>query len=236
MEAIILAGGLGTRLRPVIKDLPKPMADVNGKPFLAHLMDYWIKQGVKRFILSVGYKSEIIRDYFGDEYNGVSVAYSIEKKPLGTGGGLLLALKQLNSREDCLVLNGDSFFKINLKDFLDFHKEKKADLTMALKKLDQNDRYMGVALDEDNRVVNLSLQSDANGFLINGGIYLIKPTVFDGFEYQRDQKISLEAEIFPALLKEQVSLYGHAVSEDFIDIGMPEDYDKMKNWDYILNS
>src|SRR3989344_9594340 len=114
MEAIILAGGLGTRLQSVVKDLPKPMADVNGRPFLAYLMDYWIKQGVKRFILSVGYKSEIIRDYFGDEYNGVSVAYSIEKKPLGTGGGLLLALKQLNSRGDFFGFNGGTFFKKKL--------------------------------------------------------------------------------------------------------------------------
>ena len=95
MEAIILAGGLGTRLRPAVPNLPKPMAPVNGRPFLEHQIDYWIRQGVRRFVLSVGYMHEAIEGYFGASYRGAEIAYAVERSPLGTGGGLLLAMDDL---------------------------------------------------------------------------------------------------------------------------------------------
>ena len=106
--AIILAGGLGARLNNTVPNLPKPMAPINNRPFLEHQMDYWIGQGINRFILSVGYLKDLIIDHFGDKYKKASIEYAIEHKPLGTGGGLLLAAK--NITEPFLVLNGDTFF------------------------------------------------------------------------------------------------------------------------------
>ena len=127
--AIILAGGLGTRLREAVPNLPKPMVPIHNRPFLEHQMDYWIEQGITRFILSVGYLKDIIISHFGNSYKSVSIDYAIETSPLGTGGALLLAAKNLN--ETFLVLNGDTFIEVSLDGFflacsfiqniLDFH-------------------------------------------------------------------------------------------------------------------
>lgn len=228
MEAIILAGGLGTRLRSVVSDVPKPMADINGKPFLAILIEYWIKQGITRFILSVGYKHEIIQNYFGNEYNGAPIAYSVETEPLGTGGGLLLALDKLNSKNDCLILNGDTFFEINLQEFLAYHKNKKSDLTMALKKVENNLRYTGGLLDDDQRIISLSSKADGTECLINGGVYLAKPAIFYRFKSFFENKVSLENEIFPELLRQQTRFYGASFSGRFVDMGVPTGYELIR--------
>lgn len=228
MEAIILAGGLGTRLRSVVSDVPKPMADINGKPFLAILIEYWIKQGITRFILAVGYKHEIIQKYFGDEYNGVPMIYSVEKEPLGTGGGLLLALDKLNSQNDCLILNGDTFFEINVQEFLAYHKNKKSDLTMALKKVENNSRYTGVLIDEHQRIISLSFETNDKESIINGGVYLAQPNIFFQFQSLPEKKVALEAEIFPELLERYTKIYGFNFSGKFIDMGVPTDYELMK--------
>lgn len=112
ITAIILAGGMGTRLRSAVPDLPKPMAPIHERPFLEHQMDYWIGQGVSRFIVSVGYMKEVIMDHFGASYRATPLTYAIEEEPLGTGGGLLLAAQGLS--ETFLVLNGDTFFEVDL--------------------------------------------------------------------------------------------------------------------------
>ena len=109
--AIILAGGLGTRLRKLVSDVPKPMASVNGRPFVAHLMDYWIEQGITQFILSVGYLKESIIHYFGNEYRGIKIEYSVEESPLGTGGGVLLAIKNIKS-DDYFVLHKNTAYTL----------------------------------------------------------------------------------------------------------------------------
>ncbi|WP_157844846.1 sugar phosphate nucleotidyltransferase [Methylocucumis oryzae] len=128
--AIILAGGLGTRLRSVVSELPKPMASVSGRPFLEHLMDYWFAQGVTRFILSVGYQSDIITTHFGAHYRHARIDYAIESEPLGTGGGLFYALQEVD--ETVLVLNGDTFFSVALDELADFHKNHDSSWTFFI--------------------------------------------------------------------------------------------------------
>ena len=114
-SAVILAGGLGTRLRSVVPYLPKPMAPINGRPFLEHQMRYWSTQGIDHFVLSVGYRYQTIIDYFGAQVEGASLDYVIEESPLGTGGGLVLASKKVSQQENFLLLNGDTYFEIELK-------------------------------------------------------------------------------------------------------------------------
>ena len=117
--AIILAGGLGTRLRKVAPKVPKPMAPINNRPFVEYQMDYWINQGITQFILSVGYLKDVIINHFGNSYKGISIEYVEESSPLGTGGGLLFAAKNLH--ETFVVLNGDTFFEVNINSLYKFH-------------------------------------------------------------------------------------------------------------------
>ena len=114
MEAIILAGGKGTRLQSVVSDVPKPMADVNGRPFLSYLLHFLSTKGVRKVVLSVGYKHEVISNYYSNCFENMSICYAIENEPLGTGGALVESLKQVTD-SNVLLLNGDSFFDINLK-------------------------------------------------------------------------------------------------------------------------
>jgi D-glycero-alpha-D-manno-heptose 1-phosphate guanylyltransferase len=132
-EAVILAGGLGTRLKSVIKDIPKPMAEVCGKTFLCYILDFLIKYEIKRVILSVGYKWEAIREFFGEQYKSVNLVYAIEYEPLGTGGAIKNALKYVQDTE-VFILNGNTLFNIDLSVFYSFHKNKNSNLSIALKK------------------------------------------------------------------------------------------------------
>jgi|ETNmetMinimDraft_11_1059920.scaffolds.fasta_scaffold01447_6 D-glycero-alpha-D-manno-heptose 1-phosphate guanylyltransferase len=224
--AIILAGGLGTRLRSEVPDLPKPMAPVNERPFLSYLMDYWIGQGVSRIVLSIGYKSHAIRDYYGDRYRHVELQYSVEEKPLGTGGGLLLALQQMQGGDDFLVLNGDTFFAVDLGVLMECHKHTGSDVTMALLDVAENDRYGGVSMDSNGRIASLDSSSgDAGSNRVNGGVYLMKRDLFDGCAVDGlRQGCSLEDDLFPAILKNGKNVSGYLSSGRFIDIGVPKDY------------
>jgi D-glycero-alpha-D-manno-heptose 1-phosphate guanylyltransferase len=220
--AVILAGGLGTRLRSVVPDLPKPMAAVRGRPFLEHQMDYWIGQDIDRFILSVGYRADAITDHFGSHYRGVAVEYAIEQEPLGTGGGLLLAAQGM--REPFLVLNGDSFFAVSLAALLSFHRARNSSWTLALFPTREQGRYMGIDLAADGRVVSIKADRPGNVRLANGGAYLVTPNVLDAFSNRRGTRISLEDEILPAIAATKSALYGMEFKGLFIDIGVPADY------------
>lgn len=214
MEAIILAGGFGTRLRSACPNLPKPMAPIQGKPFLAHLLEYWKDQGVSHFILSVGYLHPIIIHYFGKDYRGIPIDYAIENEPLGTGGGILQSLPYLHRKESTfLVLNGDTFFDLPLASF-----SHKGEITLALYKIKKNRRYLGLTLDEHSKIQSYN---DPNSQLINGGCYLLNKKCMTRFE--RKGALSLENEILPILIREG-SCYGRLFEGLFIDIGIPEDY------------
>lgn len=220
--AIILAGGLGTRLRSAVPDLPKPMAPIDGRPFLEYQMDYWCGQGIDRFILSLGYRHRTVIDHFGSTYRGIPVDYVVEQTPLGTGGGLLLAAEGLT--EPFLVLNGDTFFEVDLKQLAHFHIERASEWTFVLFRASEIGRYMGLEVADDGRIHRLRSDTAQPGRLANGGAYLVEPSVLHGFPKKADKKYSLENDLLPFLLNRGRGLYGMEQSGRFIDIGIPEDY------------
>ncbi|MDL0105753.1 D-glycero-D-manno-heptose 1-phosphate guanosyltransferase [Campylobacter vicugnae] len=214
-EAIILCGGLGTRLRSVISDVPKPMAPIKNKPFLAFVLEYLKKQNISRVVLAVSYKYEIIQEYFGNSYLGMQILYSIEKEPLGTGGAILEALNLINSNS-CYVLNGDTFFDVNL----DRLKLDNSDICVALKPMKNFDRYGSVDIDNNSYISAFNEKKFTSNGLINGGVYLIKKNIFNSFNLPN--KFSFE-EFF----QENFLIFNAkaTVFDDyFIDIGIPQDY------------
>ncbi|EGM2418370.1 NTP transferase domain-containing protein, partial [Campylobacter coli] len=184
MQAIVLAGGLGTRLRSVVQDLPKPMAPINGKPFLAFILEYLKKQGITEIILSVSYKYELIQEYCKDEFHGMKIHYNIEKELLGTGGAIKDALKLV--KNEVYVVNGDTFFDIDLKKLV-LNGSK---ICIALKQMQNFDRYGTVNVDEQGIVTSFEEKVFKKQGLINGGIYLLKKDIFD--EFSLEKKFSFE--------------------------------------------
>lgn len=224
MEAIVLAGGLGTRLKEHVPDLPKPMAPVGGRPFLEHQIDYWIEQGVSSFILSVGYKREVIQSRFGDRYRDAEISYAVEEKPLGTGGGLILSVEKLKTDNPFILLNGDTFFEVDLSEMENLHKGKNSDVTVALHQLKENTRYGSVKLDGDGKITDFNSAPDAGNSLINGGVYIINPAALSSTKWRSGDNVSLEDDLFPAMIESGIRFYGYLSSGRFIDIGVPEDY------------
>lgn len=220
--AVILAGGLGTRLRSAVPNLPKPMADVCGKPFLEHLIHYWIGQGVSRFVVSVGYKRESITSHFGSGYRGVPIDYVEEEVPLGTGGGLLIAAMGLYS--PFILLNGDTFFQVNLEALLKFHKLKKSELSFSLFRANESNRYGGVLIDNNRRIWSLDTAKGNEGALVNGGVYVVEPDTLNSAGFKIGHKYSLEDDVIPKLLGRNMQIFGFESEGKFLDIGVPEDY------------
>lgn len=222
--AVILAGGLGTRLRKAAPDVPKAMAPIGGRPFLEHQLDFWIAAGITRFVLSVGYRREVIIEHFGEEYRGARIDYAVEETPLGTGGGLLRAVKALDENTPFLLLNGDTFFDVSLADFFRFHTQKAADLSVALFRAPDADRYGLADLDADQRVSALASVTAQTGQLANGGVYCLTAKVLRHWLDKSERKISFEMDILPEMLSRGMRLFGMESPGRFIDIGAPDDY------------
>lgn len=218
-EAIVLAGGFGTRLQTVVKEVPKPMAPVAGKPFLQYILDYLITHKVAHVVLAVGYLRETIIDYFGDNYQSLSITYAVEENPLGTGGGILNACNQIKG-DNVFVINGDTFFDVDLVELSAFHESNNALLTVALKKMEKFDRYGTVETDNEGRIIGFLEKKYLDEGLINGGIYCLNKHIFHP---ELPAAFSFEKEI---LEKEIVNrkIYGLRSEGYFIDIGIPEDY------------
>ncbi|HAA2186651.1 D-glycero-D-manno-heptose 1-phosphate guanosyltransferase [Campylobacter jejuni] len=214
MQAIILCGGLGTRLKSIIKDIPKPMAPINDKPFLEFIFEYLKKQGIKEVILAVSYKYEVIQEYFKDEFLGIKIKYSIEKEPLGTGGAIKEALKFI--KNEAYVLNGDTIFDIDLKKLI-LNNSK---ICLALKQMNDFDRYGTVELDSKNYIKLFKEKEFKKQGLINGGIYFLNKDIFNDFTLQ--EKFSFEE--FLQENYEKLKAKAHIFDNYFIDIGVPEDY------------
>ncbi|HAA1924205.1 D-glycero-D-manno-heptose 1-phosphate guanosyltransferase [Campylobacter coli] len=220
MQAIVLAGGLGTRLRSVVQDLPKPMAPINGKPFLAFVLEYLKKQGITEIILSVSYKYELIQEYFKDEFHGMKIHYNIEKELLGTGGAIKDALKLV--KNEAYVVNGDTFFDIDLKKLV-LNSSK---ICIALKQMQNFDRYGTVNVDEQGIVTSFEEKVFKKQGLINGGIYLLKKDIFDKFDLEK--KFSFEEFLQENYIK--LKARAEIFDDYFIDIGIPEDYQIFCNY------
>ena len=222
MEAIVLAGGLGTRLRAAVPDLPKPMAPVGDRPFLELLLDHWIRQGVARFILSVGYRREAITGHFGVAFHGAAIDYAVEEKPRGTGGGLLLACCSLAEPGAFLVLNGDTYFEAPLGALRQFHAARRAEITLSLFRSPQQGRYTGLQVGAAGEVI--SLHAGVPGSLANGGVYLMERSLLEGAPWQSSAPVSLEEDILPFALQSGKRVFGLECGGRFLDIGVPEDY------------
>jgi D-glycero-alpha-D-manno-heptose 1-phosphate guanylyltransferase len=202
--------------------MPKPMAPVGGRPFLACLMDYWISQGVNHFVVSVGYMKEVIMDYFGSSYRSTPIAYAIEETRLGTGGGLLLAAQGI--KEPFLVLNGDTFFEVDLAKLLKFHTKNASDWTFSLFRTSEFGRYMGMDVSDNGQIISLKMGSEEQNRLSNGGAYLVSPSSLEKSDFKAGEKFSLEDELLPALMNQGFNLFGIEFKDSFIDIGIPKDY------------
>lgn len=232
-QAVILAGGFGTRLAHVVNDVPKPMAKIKDEPFLDYIIESLQKHGFNKFVFLTGYKSEIIEEYYKNLENAVFVR---EEKALGTGGAILNAFEYL--KDEFFVINGDTFFDIDYSIIEDFCKNKKDACTIALRYTNNIGRYGFVDINDNYAVTSFiekgHLPQDRIDGYINGGIYFIKKSILEDFAEKFDGNfISLETEIFPKLITNN-SLYGLPLGGCFIDIGIPEDYykaqDLIPNW------
>ncbi len=220
--AIILAGGLGTRLRSAVPDLPKCMAPVAGKPFISHVIDYCIEQGITNFVLSLGYKSEIIINYINENYLKLNVQFSIEHEPLGTGGAIKHACTK-TKEQTILVLNGDTLFKVDVNELATLHNRQNADCTLALKPMNNFDRYGVVEMNENGSVISFQekkLYAQGN---INGGVYILNAEKFITETFEK--VFSFEKEYLENNLNNR-KIIGLIQDCYFIDIGIPEDFEK----------
>lgn len=226
IQALILAGGLGTRLRSMINDVPKPMAQLDGQPFLEYQIKFLQKYDICDVIISVGYKAETISDYFGDGTRFSSnIRYSKETSPLGTGGAIKKALPML--KDTFLVLNGDSIFLSSLTELLQTHEKNNADLTVLLRKQeDKENRYGKVLLANDDRIVGFQEKQSNDTHLINAGMYVIEKhsVMWDDL----GDSFSFEKELLQPLIHKK-RIYGHVSDGYFIDIGIPTDYKMAQN-------
>lgn len=220
-DVYILSGGLGKRLKTVTRNKPKPMIKVGGRPFLDIIIDYMMSFGFRRFILGIGYKAEIFKEYYKNfKSQNLSIKFSEEKIPLGTGGAVKKA-KNLIKSSPFLILNGDSFCEFDPLDFIKFHKRQKASVSILLKKISSGVDYGRVKLDKSGRIVGFNEKdSQAKNCLINAGIYAFDKNVFDLFP--QDKAFSLERDFFPKLKRK--NCFGYTKSGFFIDIGTPERY------------
>jgi D-glycero-alpha-D-manno-heptose 1-phosphate guanylyltransferase len=222
MHAIVLVGGFGTRLRSVLPDTPKPMAPIHGKPFLAYLLAYLKTQGITQVIFPVHYMAEKFSAYFQSEYAGISIQYVAEEQPLGTGGAIVNALTAYTGREPVFVLNGDTFVKLDYPAMYTRHLESGADITMALRSVDDCCRY-GKVVTENNRIVEFKEKGEQGPGFINAGVYLIQPDLFA--RHKMPAVFSFEKDfMYPCL--EKINAQAFAANDYFIDIGIPEDYSR----------
>lgn len=225
MKALVLAGGLGTRLRGVVDSVPKPMAEVAGRPFLEHLVAQLVSQGVRDIVLSTGYRGEVVEAHFGDGARfGARIAYSRESEPLGTGGAVKLAAPLLGA-DPFVVMNGDSFADVDIRVLARAHEARGAVATLALVEVPEVGRYGAVEVDRDGTILAFVEKGGASrSRLVNAGVYVLGEDLLSRIPPGR--KVSLEQEIFPTLVGGP--FLGIAAGGGFfIDIGVPEDYRRL---------
>lgn len=225
-ECIVLAGGLGTRLRSVVADKPKCMAPLGAHPFLYYLLQYLHQQGITHAVLSLGYLSEQVIDWCNSMELPLRVSFTVEPEPLGTGGGIVHALPAITG-EEVFIVNGDTYFDVNLAAFYQFHQAQQAPLSLALKPMQQFDRYGSIELDAQQKITAFHEKQYCENGLINGGIYLTSVHFLKNLALP--EKFSFEKEVLePGVAAGQ--LYGFVSDTYFIDIGIPEDYEAAKKY------
>ena len=223
-EAIILAEGFGTRLQHTLPGLPKPMAPVGGHPFLHFVLKHLSAQSIKHVVMSVGYRAEMIQSHVKDKYLGMSLIYEVEHEPLGTGGAINASMQHITGKH-FIVINGDSLFRISMEKMWSMHHSHNADVTIALKPMRHFDRYGTVRLAEDGRITAFIEKRHTEEGLINGGTYII------GREQLQDnwpRQFSLERDFFEPQVRNK-RIFGAVFNDYFIDIGIPEEYERAQH-------
>jgi D-glycero-alpha-D-manno-heptose 1-phosphate guanylyltransferase len=231
VTALILAGGFGTRLRSVVSDRPKPMALVNGIPFLEILIDSLANQGVRRFVLLVGYMGEMIEAHFEErQRESPEIRFSHEETPLGTGGAVKNA--EAFASDPSLLINGDTFFDGDIEQLLKFHGNRSASVTLSLLAVQDVSRYGTVVTDAEGRISGFREKDSGKvgAGLINAGVSVLSKEFIDGLP--RGQAFSMEQDIFPSLALSG-KMFGLAQERPFFDIGTPESYEAFKR--YVSN-
>ena len=223
-EAIILAGGLGTRLRSMVADIPKCLAPVAGRPFLYYVIEHLLKQGIDKFIFSVGFKYEMIESWLNEEYPLLFAQFAIEHEPLGTGGAIKLACS-FATEKNVLVVNGDTLYKLDVKKLDAFHHICGADCTISLKPMQDFNRYGVVQLNKDHSIASFKEKQQYKEGLINAGAYAMNVNSF--LQEDLPQKFSFENDYLEKFYLQR-KMFGIVQDEYFIDIGIPEDYKKAR--------
>jgi D-glycero-alpha-D-manno-heptose 1-phosphate guanylyltransferase len=226
-EAIVLVGGLGTRLRSVVKDVPKPLADVKGKPFLWHLVNRLLKADVKTVILSAGYKAELISEFVREFFHSENIEVVVEREPMGTGGAIRFSIPNILG-DYFFLLNGDSFFDIDLRKFeRDSFSMGEFDISIALCEVEKPERFGVVEIGRDFKVMRFREKGSENRGYINAGIYIINKSALESFLRNLPDKFSFEKDVLEKL---ELRIIGIPYKGNFIDIGLPEDYIKIQGF------
>ena len=222
VSAVIFAGGIGSRLRDVVSDRSKVLAEVNGQPFVYYLFDQLCRAGIRRVTLCTGYLGEHLEQMIGNRYETIDIDYSREKAPRGTGGALRHAAAMIKE-ESILVMNGDSFTDIDIQDFFYWHVKKRGRLSIVIATVKESDRFDVVEMSADGRIIGFSERRSAisdSPILINAGIYLMHRSVIDSLPVKK--RFSLEREFFPRFVEKEI--LGYRTNAAFIDIGTPDSF------------
>ena len=223
-DGVILCGGLGKRLQGIVHDVPKVMAQVDGHPVLEFIIEFLKSQNIERVVLCTGHKADMVEQYYRRQDCGVTIDFSTEHEPLGTGGALKNAREVILS-DPFFVLNGDSLLSVALQDFLDFHRGKKSLASMLVAEVKDGKDFGSLEIDENQRVIHFHEKDQgAKKRLVNAGIYCFSQTIFSCMP--KTKKFSLENDFFPSLIGKQ--FYGYCTDQEFVDIGTPERYASAK--------
>jgi D-glycero-alpha-D-manno-heptose 1-phosphate guanylyltransferase len=222
LAAVVLAGGMGTRLRSVVADRPKVLAPVAGRPFLTYLLDQIADAGIEHVVLSTGHLAEQFASIIGDRYRNVSIVYAHEEQPLGTGGAIRFACG-FTDADQLLVMNGDSYCDADLSSYIDWHVDGRHDVSLMLAKVNDTSRYGTVEIDAGGRITAfIEKRPECNAGYINAGVYLLRRPMLDQFPAGPS---SIERVLFPVWLRER-AIMGWVTDGEFIDIGIPSDYER----------
>lgn len=223
IDVLILCGGKGKRLKALVSDRPKPMAEVNKKPFLDILLEHISSFGFKRVILCTGYMAGYIETYYKNKFSDLNILFSAEKGPLGTAGGVKNAEGILKSNP-FLVMNGDSICRVDLKKFFSFHINKKALSSIALADINDASDYGSVSIDKENRILSFIEKHGSGSSYVNAGVYFLDKSILSLI--RKNEKTSLEKDIFPMLAKSN-RFYGFTTKEKLFDIGTPDRFNSI---------
>lgn len=216
-EAIILAGGLGTRLAKTVSDRQKVMAPTGGRPFLAYVLEDLKAKGFTRVILAVSYHHEQIKEYFGNSFCDIELLYSVEETPLGTGGAIKKALT-LCTRKDIAVINGDTFFDVDFGCLYDLYRKNEARVVLAAKEMPDCTRHSTLCIEENGKVAQFSEKKPHKKGYINGGVYILGRNLFDNI---KEARFSFEKDVLEKMTE---GLFALKSDSYFIDMGVPEAY------------